>query len=88
MDTNTSITILVIILSTTLAIALILTIVLLVKLVQISNAIKRITVKAEEIADKAEAVTEFFGHASGPVAVGKVLSNIVETVNNWKRKKD
>lgn len=73
---NTSEQILVIILSTTLAILLVLCIVATVKIVQILNDVKRIVKKAESIADKAEAVGDFFKASAGPAAITKLLSNI------------
>lgn len=84
MTTETSLTILVVILSVTLVLFLILAITLVVKLIAVANAIKRITIKAEEIADKAEAVTEFFGKTSGTMAIGKLLGNIADMVNRKK----
>jgi uncharacterized protein (DUF58 family) len=86
MDTNTSLTILVVILSVTLAVFLILGIILLVTLIQVANSVKHITLKAEEIADKAEAAAEMLQNAAAPVAFGRVLSNIFDTVNKFKRK--
>ena len=86
MNTDTSLTILVIVLSVTLAVALLLTVVLLMNLIQISNSIKRVTAKAEEIADKAEAVSEFFERSAGPVAIGRLLSNIFDVVNRKNKR--
>ena len=57
---NSTEKILVIFLSTALAVLLVLSIVAVIKLIQVLNHIKRITAKAEDIADKAEAVGEFF----------------------------
>lgn len=73
--------ILVIILSATLAIFLVLAIVLVVKLIQVANAIKHITTKAEEIVDKAEEVTEMFQKTAAPIAVGRFLSNISDLLS-------
>lgn len=73
---NTSEQILVIILSSTLAILLIICIVAAVKTVQILNDVKRIVKKAESIADKAEAVGDFFKASAGPAAITKLLANI------------
>ena len=73
---NTSEQILVIILSSMLAIFLIVSIVAGIKVVQILNDMKRIVQKAESIADKAEAVGEFFQASAGPAAIGKLLANI------------
>lgn len=80
MDTNTSLEILVIILSATLALFLILGIVLIIKLIQIASGLKRITVKAEEVVDKAEAVTELFEKTAAPIAIGRLLSNITDMI--------
>ncbi len=73
-------TTLVIILSSFLAIALLLAIVLLVKCIQIVNQIKRITTKAEEVVDKAESIGEFFQNASGSFAVGRLISHLANSV--------
>ena len=88
MDTDTALKILVIILSTTLAVFLIVSIILVVKLIQVAKHLNNITAKAEEIADKAEAVTEFFGRSAAPLAIGKLLGNIADAVsrNNKKEK--
>lgn len=85
MSTETSLTILVVILSITLILFLALAVALVIKLLQIASVIKRITLKAEDIADKAEAVTDFFEKSTTTVAVGKLLSNIFEVVNRKKK---
>lgn len=72
--------ILVIILSVTLAIFLILGIVLTIKLIQIANGLKRITTKAEDVVDKAEAAAEVFQKAAAPVAIGRLISNITDLI--------
>lgn len=87
MTTDASLKILVIILAATLAIFLVLAIVLMIKLIQVAAGLKRISRKAEDIADKAEAVTDFFDRASTPVALGRFLSNIADAVNKHKREK-
>ncbi len=81
MTTETSLTILVIILSVTLAVALILAIVLLVKLVQIAKILKRITLKAEDIADKAEAAAEFFEKGASTLSLTRLIANITDMVS-------
>jgi DNA anti-recombination protein RmuC len=73
---NTDERALVIILSVTLAIFLILSIIALIKTIQILNRIKSITEKAEEFADKAEAVGDFFQKTAGPATLVKSLSHI------------
>lgn len=69
--------ILVILLSGLLAVFLVCGIVIAIKTIQILNQIKRLTHKAEEIADKAEAVGEFFKASAGPAAIGKLIANVV-----------
>lgn len=83
---NTSEQILVIFLSTFLALFLLIGVIVLIKTLQVINSIKRITDKAEEIANKAEAVSEFFQASAGPAALGKLVSNIIQTVRENKGK--
>jgi hypothetical protein len=71
--------ILVVILSTALAVFLILGIYLLVLTIKVVKSVKRVTDKAEHLADKAEAVGEFFHHAAGPMALGRALTTIADT---------
>lgn len=78
---------LVIILSVMLAFFLVLSIVLLVKLIQIANTAKRISDQAEAVADKAEYITDFFKKSAGPVALLKLLANVSETFYNKTRKR-
>lgn len=78
MGLNTTEQVLLIILSSFLAIFLILSVVVLVKLLQIFNHIKKIIEKAEKIADKAEVVSSFFERTASPIAVTKLISNIAD----------
>lgn len=86
MDTTTSYDILVIMLSVMLAIFLTLGIVVMVFVIKILKNIRVITEKAEQIADKAEHITEFFQQTAGPVAVGRMISNITDMFKNKKSK--
>ncbi len=86
MSTETSLTILVVILSITLAVFLILGIVLLIKLIKVTDSVQRIATKGEEIADRAEAAAEMFQNAAAPVAIGRVLTNIFDAVSKRKDK--
>lgn len=79
-------TILVVILSTFLAIFLLSGIVLTIKIIQIASQIKRITGKAEQVIDKAESVGEFFQQATGRLTFIKVLSNLAHAVMNYDEK--
>ena len=83
----TSEDVLVIILSSTLAIFLVLSIIVAIKSIQILNAIKRITDKVEEIADKAETVSNIIAKSAGFSVVGKLLSFMMDNVFNKKVKK-
>lgn len=79
---------LLIILSSFLALFLILGIVLLVLTIKFMKQLRQITEHAENIAEKAEAVTAMVGKAAGPVALGKLLLGIVESVRSQVKGKD
>lgn len=78
-------TILVIVLASFLALFLLLAIVLLIKCIQITNQVKRLTDKAEAVVDKAESVGDFFQHASGTFSVGRLVSHLADTVLHSKK---
>lgn len=82
-----SATILVIILSSFLAIFILLAIIATYKFIQVLEHLKHISEKAEKIADSAEHVGEFFRHTAGPVAIAKLLANLTETVFNRSKRK-
>jgi len=84
---DTAALVLLIIVSATLSIFLIVAIVALIKINQILGDMRRIANKAEKIADKAEAVGEFFQKTAGPVAITKLVANIVESFNNSRNKR-
>lgn len=80
-----------IILSSFLAIFLLLGIVTLVFTIKLIKQLRQITAHAENIAERAEAVSEFVGKTAGPVAIGKLLLGIIESVReqtNKRSKKD
>lgn len=79
--------ILVIILSTMLAIFLILGIVVLVLIIKIVKTIKKITEHAEHMADRAEHITSFFEKTATPVALVKLVSNISDAILKKGKKK-
>lgn len=66
--------ILVIILSVVLALSLVLSIIFFIIAIKVVLIVKRVTSKAEHLADKAEAVGDFFQHAATPMMVGKIFS--------------
>ncbi len=79
---NTSEQILVIILSSFLAIFLLLGIIIFVKVIDLLNTIKRFTDRAEKFADKAEDITDMLSR----LTFGGVLTRIVaRTARSYKR---
>jgi len=83
--------ILVVILSSMLAIFLILAIVATAKLIQVLDHLKSISEKAEKLANTAETVGEFFKYTAGPAAIGRLISNVSESVfkhHNKRGKED
>ncbi|MEO8784952.1 MAG: hypothetical protein ABI221_01310 [Candidatus Saccharimonadales bacterium] len=84
MTTDASLKILVIILSATLALFLILSIVAVIKVIQVFSSLRDITKKAELIADKAEAVTDFFEKSAAPLALTRFLTNVADVVSKHK----
>ncbi len=79
--------ILVIILSVTLAVLLVVAIVCIVALTKLINQVRAITTKAESVMEDVESVSDFFRKSAAPVAIGKLVSNIVSTISE-RRKKD
>jgi hypothetical protein len=80
--------ILVTVLSITLIVFLVLSIVLLVLGIKVMNTLGRITDRAEHIADNVDAVGSFFKKTAGPVALGKLIANIMETFKKRKEGDD
>ena len=90
---NTAEQILVVILSSFLALFLFLGIVLVVALLKftkkmnaIADSAHEIVSKAQDIADKVENVSDMFKRTAGPVALGRHLMNIYEMVTNHKKR--
>lgn len=79
--------VLVIILSGFLAVVLILSIVLIIKVTQIMGTVKRITDQAEQVADRAEHITAFFEKTATPVALFKLVSNVTDVLQKKVKKK-
>ena len=72
--------ILVIILSSFLALFLLLGIILLILIIKLVLIVKRVTKKAEELADKAEAIGDFVQHATTPIIIGKLFSRMSDKI--------
>lgn len=80
-------TILIIILSVTLTIFLLVSIVLLVLVIKMVRSIKRVTDKAEALADKAETIADVFKHASTPIMIAKFFSNMADNFKSKSKRK-
>lgn len=78
--------ILVVLLSSFLAIFLLLNIIALIFIIKIVQSVKRITDKAEQLADKAEEISDFMKHATGPIVIGRALTVISDTFFGRKSK--
>jgi len=79
--------ILVIILSTFLAIFLALGIVVLILCIKIANRVKTITEKAEAVVDKVEHVGDFFQKSAGPIALARIITKMADNFQSKKSSK-
>lgn len=84
---ETSQQVLVVILSTALAVLLVISIVIAVLVVKLLKAVGRITDKAEHIVENAEHVSMAFSNATGSMAIFKVVRNIVSLVQKQSNKR-
>jgi hypothetical protein len=82
---NTAAEVLLIIVSSVLAIFLLVCTIAVIKFIQVLRSLRHIAEQAEKIADSAEAVGEFFRKSAGPIAFSKFVSNIAETVMHHKK---
>jgi hypothetical protein len=78
---------LVIIVSATLTVFLIVAIILLILIIKVVRSVKRVTDKAEILADKAESIADVFKHASTPLMIGKLLSNVSDMFRSKSKRK-
>lgn len=79
--------ILVVILSSFMALFLLLGIILIAICIKIANHVKHITEKAEAISDRAEDIADFFSKAATPLAIGKIISTVKDALAGSKRKR-
>jgi hypothetical protein len=84
MDLGTAQQILVVILSTVLAIGLIIAVVLGIMVINLVRAIHRMVEKAEHAVESAEAVGQFIKNAAGPVGALRVLRMVAKMVTKHK----
>lgn len=82
---NTTEHILLIVLAAALALFLLLAIFIAVQIIRLLKAVNKITAKAEHVIETAESVGEVFKNAAGPLALARVVGNIIRAVNK-KRK--
>jgi 1,4-dihydroxy-2-naphthoate octaprenyltransferase len=85
MDTASEV--LVIIVSSILAIFLVVMIVALVFVIKILKQLRRITERAENVADSVEAAATTFEKAASPLAILKLIGNIVEQTTRIRKRK-
>ena len=56
--------------------------------ISILKQVKRLTARAENVADSVESAASTFEKAASPLAVLKVIGNIVDSASKFKRKRD
>jgi len=83
---NTTENILVIFLSSFLALFLLLSTILVAKLLKVVKKIQLVADKAHDIVNKVENVSEMFQKTAGPVAFGKFFMNMADMVNKHKKR--
>lgn len=79
--------VLVVIVSSVLAVFLVALIVALVYFVGILRQVKRITQRAENVADSMESAAHIFERSASPLAVLKIVADIVDKASKIRRKK-
>jgi hypothetical protein len=78
--------ILVIVLASFLAIFLLISIFLVVEAFKVVKGIRKVVDKADSIVTSAESITEVFHNVSGPLAVAKLVQNIMKFTSKHKGK--
>lgn len=78
--------ILVVILSSFLAIFLLLGIIILVLAIKVIRSVKRVTERAEHLVEQAENVGEFLEHASAQLTIGRFISTLSGILSRKKSK--
>lgn len=68
------------------AFLLVVSIIFIIALIKLTNQLRAISKKAEDIVDDVESVSGFFRKTAGPIAVTNLLSNIVSKVTELKKK--
>jgi len=84
---NTASEILVIIVSSVLAIFLVVLIVVLIQASKLIKQVKRVTVRAENVADSMEAAASAFERTASPIAIIKIIGNIIDQTTRSRKRK-
>lgn len=79
--------ILLIIVSSVLALFLVVTIVAIVYLIGILKQVKKITIQAENVVDSVESAAAAFERTASPIAILKIVGNIVSQVSRMNKKR-
>jgi hypothetical protein len=82
---NTSEHILVIVLAAALALFLLLSVVVVVQVIRLLRVVRRIIDKAETVIESAETVGTIFKNASGPLALVRVVRNVMHMAQGNKK---
>ncbi len=75
---NTAEQIIAIILSSFLALFLLLSIIFVILAIKVVKSVRRVSVKAEHLVDRAESITDFMSHAAKPMSIAYTLANIYD----------
>lgn len=85
---NTAAEVLVIIVSAVLAIFLIVLIVVLVQANKILRHVRYITARAENVVDSMETAAAAFERTASPLAIIRIIGNIIEQTSKVRKRKD
>jgi hypothetical protein len=83
---NIAFEIIVVILSILLILFLTISIFLVVKCIQVVNHIKKISEHAEQVADRADHISDFFAKTATPVAIAKLIANLSDVFQKKRSK--
>jgi predicted PurR-regulated permease PerM len=85
---NTAAEVLLIIVSSVLAIFLLVAIIASVWVIKLLKQVRNITARAENVADSVEAAAAAFERTASPLAILKVIGNIVDQASRMRKRKD
>jgi predicted PurR-regulated permease PerM len=85
---NTAAEVLLIVVSSVLSIFLVVLIIFFVYAIKVIKQLRRITERADNVTASVEAAATTFEKAASPLALVKLLSNIVDQTSKMRRKKD